>query len=160
MVTKKTIETKPKKEKITKTTGSGKKPAKKAKPKRMEVKDLKAFKERITTIKDELLYQIKDLSENTLMKSQKDMSGDISGYTLHVADVATDHYDREFNLNLVANERNVLMQVEDALKRIEDKIYGICQQCEKLIKKSRLKAIPYTRYCKRCQDKFEKENKI
>jgi len=125
--------------------------------KRLLKKDLKIFKERLINLKEELLYQMKDLAEDTLMKSQKDISGDISGYALHMADVASDNYEREFNLSLVSSERDILLEIEEALKRIEDKTYGICQNCNKLIGKSRLKAIPYARYCRKCQDRFDKE---
>jgi RNA polymerase-binding transcription factor DksA len=94
------------------------------------------------------------------MKSQKDISGDISGYTLHIADVATDNYDRDFNLGLVSDERVILFEIEEALKRIEDKTYGICKLCEKPITKIRLSAIPYVKYCKKCQEKQEKEPSV
>ena len=141
-------------------TVSKKTAARKAKPRRFMQKELKIFKERLINLKEELLYQIRDLSEDTLMKSQKDLSGDISGYTLHMADVASDNYDREFNLNLVSNERKVLLQIEEALQRVEDKAYGVCLSCNKLISKTRLKAIPYARYCTKCQEELEKENRV
>ncbi|MCM8824467.1 MAG: heat shock 70 family protein, partial [Candidatus Omnitrophica bacterium] len=57
---------------------------------RLSSKDLKEFKEKLLKLKDELSSQIKELSHETLMKSQKDISGDISGYSLHLADVASD----------------------------------------------------------------------
>ncbi|MCM8773242.1 MAG: TraR/DksA C4-type zinc finger protein [Candidatus Omnitrophica bacterium] len=126
---------------------------------RLPSKDLKEFKEKLLKLKDELSSQIKELSNETLMKSQKDISGDISGYSLHLADVASDNYEREFNLGLVSNESKVLADIEEALKRIEDKSFGICKSCGKLISKTRLNAIPYTIYCIDCQDKFEK-NKL
>jgi len=47
------------------------------------------------------------------MTSQKDMSGDISGYGLHLADVATDNYERDFNLSLVSNERRIVIYKTD-----------------------------------------------
>ncbi len=123
-------------------------------------KELNLYKEKLLNLRDDIFSQMQDLSQETLMKSQKDLSGDISGYSLHMADVASDNYEREFNLGLVSNERKIIMEIEEALKRIEDKTYGICLMCEKPIAKKRLEAIPYTRYCKRCQEKLEKENKI
>ena len=128
--------------------------------KRFTKKDLDAYKEKLFNLKDDTLSQIRDISEDTLMKSQKDMSGDISGYGIHLADVATDNYERDFNLGLVSNEREIVMDIDAALKRIEDKTYGVCETCKKYIVKSRLNALPYAKYCCKCKEKLEKENKV
>lgn len=114
------------------------------------------FKKMVIKRKEEILEGIQHISEDTLKKSQKEASGDISGYTYHMADVATDTYDREFSLGLASNERKVLYELEDALKKIEDGSFGICEECKKLIAKSRLKAVPYARLCVKCQEKKEK----
>ncbi len=127
--------------------------------KRFSKKDLDLYKEKLFNLKDDVLTQIRDISKDTLMKSQKDMSGDISGYGIHIADVATDNYERDFNLGLVSNERNIVMEIDGALKRVEDKTYGICNMCKKNISKIRLDARPHAEYCRKCKEKMEKENK-
>ena len=139
--------------KVTKTS------SKKSK-KRFCKKELNEYKEKLLNLKDDVLTQIRDISEDTLMKSQKDMSGDISGYGIHMADVATDNYDRDFNLNLVSNERKIIFEIDEALKRVEDGSYGVCLMSSKPIGKSRLNAIPYAKYTKKCQEQQEKEDKI
>jgi RNA polymerase-binding protein DksA len=121
---------------------------------KMSKKDLKIYKQLLTQIKEKLIDQIKHISEDT-QKSQRDASGDISGYSFHMADVATDTYDREFSLGLASNDRELLYEIEEALKRIEEDKFGICEDCEKPINKSRLKAIPYTKLCLKCQAKRE-----
>ena len=123
-------------------------------------KDLDAYREKLLNLKDDFLKQMKEISEDTLMKTQKDMSGDISGYGLHIADVASDNYERDFNLGLVSNERKIVMDIDEALKRIDENIYGVCQKCVKPVVKTRLKAIPYAKYCKKCQEKIESEKNI
>ncbi|MCK4519641.1 MAG: TraR/DksA C4-type zinc finger protein [Candidatus Omnitrophica bacterium] len=128
--------------------------------KRFSKKDLDLYKEKLFNLKDDVLAQIRDISKDTLMKSQKDMSGDISGYGIHIADVATDNYERDFNLGLVSNERNIVMEIDAALKRVGDKTYGICNMCKKNISKIRLDARPHAEYCRKCKEKTEKENKI
>jgi RNA polymerase-binding protein DksA len=107
--------------------------------------------------KEEVLDQIKHISEDTLKKSQKDAAGDISGYTYHMADIATDTYDREFSLSLASNERKVVYEIDDAIKKIEEGTYGICEGCKRLIAKTRLKALPYARLCLKCQQALEKK---
>ena len=120
-------------------------------------KELNEFKKIILKRKEEIDDEIKHISDDTLKKSQKDASGDISGYTYHMEDVATDNYDREFSLGLATNDRQSLYDLNDALKRIEDGIFGICEDCKRLITKVRLKAVPQARLCVKCQEKREKK---
>jgi len=120
-------------------------------------KEIAGFKKIVLKRKEEILDEIKHISEDTLKKTQKDASGDISGYTYHMADVATDSYDREFSLGLASNERKLLYELEDAVKKIEDGTFGICEECKSLITRTRLKAVPYARLCVKCQEKQEKK---
>ena len=119
-------------------------------------KELAEFKKLILKRKEEINDEIKHISDDTLKKSQKDASGDISGYTYHMADVATDNYDREFSLGLASSDRHSLYELEDALKKIEDGTFGICEDCKSLITRVRLKAVPQARLCVKCQEKREK----
>ncbi len=123
---------------------------------RLTKKEMEEFKKRVLKLKEEIIDEIKHISEDTLKKSQKDASGDISGYTYHMADVATDTYDREFSLGIASNEREILFELDDALKKIEEGSYGICEECKDLITKKRLLAVPYARLCMKCQTKKEK----
>jgi RNA polymerase-binding protein DksA len=125
--------------------------------KKLTRKELKDFKKMILKRKDEIIEDIKHISEDTLKQSQKEASGDISGYTYHMADVATDNYDREFSLGLASNERKVLFELDDALKRIEEGTFGVCEDCKIIIAKNRLKAIPQARLCVKCQEKREEK---
>lgn len=136
-------------ETTTKVVKSGKK--------KFNKKELSDFKKLIIKRKDELLEGIKHISEDTLKKSQKDASGDISGYTYHMADVATDTYDREFSLGLATNEREMLYELDDALKRIEEGGFGVCEDCKTLISRTRLKAVPFARLCVKCQERKERK---
>ena len=74
-----------------------------------------------------------------------------------MADVATDTYDREFSLGIASNDREALYELDDALKRIEEGSFGVCESCDSLISKSRLKAVPQARMCVKCQEKSEKK---
>lgn len=127
------------------------------KRKKLNKKELGEFKKMILKKKEEAVDEIKHISEDTLKKSQKEASGDISGYSYHMADVATDTYDREFSLGLASNERELLYAFDDALKRIEDGSFGICEDCNNIIAKTRLRAVPYAQFCFKCQQKREKK---
>ncbi len=119
-------------------------------------KELSVFRKTILKIKEKVAGDIKHISEDTLKKSQKDASGDISGYSYHMADVATDTYDREFSLGLASNEQKALYELDDALKRIDEGTFGICEECKCVMTKTRLKAVPYARLCVKCQEKRER----
>ena len=124
--------------------------------KKFNKKELEYFKKLILKMKEKMLDDIKHISEDTLKKSQRDAAGDISGYTYHMADVATDTYDREFSLGLASNERQSLYELDDAIKKIEEGTFGICEECKSLISKTRLNVVPFARLCLRCQEKKEK----
>ncbi len=112
------------------------------------------YRKFLLRIKEQITGDIHNLAdENT--GSGNDRGGDVSGHALHMADVATDMYDREFTLGLASNDRELLYQVNEALDRIEDGNYGLCLTCKKPIPASRLKAIPHARTCLKCQETLE-----
>lgn len=93
--------------------------------------------------------------EEDALQSPRDAAGDLSGYSLHIADSATDSYDREFSLGLATNAQKILYEIDEALKRVQEKSFGDCLSCSKPINKRRLTAIPYARLCIACQAKEE-----
>lgn len=125
------------------------------KSKKLDKKTSEFYKKLLLEKRDELSGDISHISEETLKKSQKDASGDISGYTFHMADVATDNYDREFSLDLASKERSVLIEINYALQKIQEGGFGFCESCKKPISKIRLKAVPYARLCLKCQQNQE-----
>lgn len=74
-------------------------------------------------------------------------------------DLASDARDREINLILTDRDRDKLQAIDDALSRIEDGSYGMCESCESDIAEGRLEALPFTRLCINCQAEREKEAK-
>ncbi len=79
-------------------------------------------------------------------------------------DLASDERDREINMILSDRDREKLVAIDDALQRIEAKTYGMCdcgcERCDGEIGLARLKVLPFTRLCVRCQEATEKENKL
>lgn len=122
--------------------------------KKTDKKKLENYKKILLQLKETFLHDIKNMSHGP-DGSVGSESRDVSGHVLHMADVATDMYDKEFSLGLASNEREVLHKVDVALKRIGDETYGICAGCEKPIAEARLKAIPYVETCLKCQEKIE-----
>lgn len=116
------------------------------------------YKKNLLKTKEQITGDIRNLfDENS--GSGNDRSGDISGHALHMADVATDMYDREFTLGLASTDRELLFEVDEALGRIQDGTFGACDKCKKPIPVTRLKAIPHARTCLKCQEKIEFKHK-
>ncbi len=122
---------------------------------KLDSQKLGFYKNLLLKSKEDLTTDIKTMSKNPRVEDNE--SRDVSGHVLHMADVATDMYDREFNLGLASTEREVLQKIDSALKRITDKNFGICVECKKSIPAIRLKAIPYAPTCLKCQEKLEAE---
>lgn len=128
---------------------------------KMTKKELGKFKKILLKKREEVLKEIQHVEKDTLSKSQRDASGDLSAYTFHMADVATDSFDREFSLGIATNiQQKILYAIDEALKCIDNKTYGNCVDCEKPISKSRLLAVPYAILCVGCQSKEEPKKKI
>lgn len=119
--------------------------------KKLSKKELDKYKTILMIEKNKILKEFLHLKKDALNKSQKDASGDLSGYSYHLADMASDLYETDFLLRLAADERERLYAIDDALKRVDDKTYGFCSKCSKGITKKRLKAIPQTECCLKCQ---------
>jgi len=81
-----------------------------------------------------------------------------SGIAQDVADKAESSYTKEFLLSLSNAERERLLLIDEALKRIDKKELGICQRCGKDINKKRLDVVPWTSYCIDCQEIEEEES--
>ena len=125
----------------------------------MKKKEREELKQLLEKERDALLSQIKHLENNSLNKSQREASGDLSGYSFHMADMGTDNFDREFALALVDSEQKLLYEVNKALQRLREGKFGFCEQCQKLISRKRLQAVPYARLCIKCGEKKEEEKK-
>ena len=109
-------------------------------------------------LRHHVLVQLGEHTEETLLKSSKDDSGDLSGYGQHMADAGTDTFDRDFALSLVSGEQEALAEIEAAIKRVHDGTYGICESTQKPIAKERLLAVPFTRYSAEAKKQVERHS--
>ena len=74
-------------------------------------------------------------------------AGEISHMPLHMADVGSDNYEQEFMLGLMESERKIIIEIDEALQRLEDKTYGVCIDSGVPIGRPRLEAKPWAKYC-------------
>jgi RNA polymerase-binding protein DksA len=97
---------------------------------------------------------LENLHEETA-GSLSEESGEETAYDNHLADTATETYDRELDYTLEENSGHVLAEIDAALKRIEEGTYGVCTNCGKEIPVERLEALPWATLCIDCQRGLE-----
>ena len=129
--------------------------AKTAKIVRLSREDLKKYRALLIKQRDQVGGDLMHIAQNTLNKSARDASGDLSGYSSHMADQATDDYDRDFSLERASAEQKMLYFIDEAIKRTRDGTYGSCLTCGHQIAKKRLAVLPHSELCIECQTKTE-----
>jgi len=108
-------------------------------------------RQRLLELKDTLLDAMRGVARDNLHSGS-----DTSAFGMHQADAGSDAYDRDFALSMLSKEQGSLYEIDEALKRVEDGTYGVCDLCQKPIKHERLEALPFTRYTVDCQASLEK----
>jgi DnaK suppressor protein len=114
---------------------------------RLSAATIEHFRQMLLQKRREIISNVNEMEGEALKQSRLDASGDLSSMPIHMADIGTDNYEQEFALGLMDGERKLLREIDDALQRVEDKTYGICEGTGKPIPKARLEAQPWARYC-------------
>jgi DnaK suppressor protein len=121
--------------------------------------ELDLFKKRLLQIKAILLVNMNQMEKESLSKPMREASGDLSNLPMHLGDLGTDQYEQDFTISVMEGESNAITEINEALERIDDKTYGVCESCQKGIATPRLKAVPYARLCLKCKEVEEKAAK-
>ncbi len=113
---------------------------------KMDAKTKNEFKKLLFRLRERLAGQIATLKDESLSRDD----------TTDLAEDGTDAFDRQFSLLLASSEHDAVFEIDEALQRMEEGIYGVCQQCFKSIDESRLEALPFVKMCVTCQSEVEK----
>lgn len=116
----------------------------------LKKRDLEAYKKKLLARRQEIVRKLSEF-QNESKEIETDVAQD-------VADKAESSYTKEFLLSLSDAEREQLLQIDEALRRIRKGEFGLCQMCEREISKKRLGVLPWTPYCIECQEKAESES--
>jgi DnaK suppressor protein len=108
--------------------------------------ELTDFRKRLEVERDELRAQFTDIEEGTFGTNQSELSGEVS-FDEEYADAGSATFERERDLSIANNIRDLLEKIEKALVRMDEGTFGICERCGKPIEKARLKALPYASLC-------------
>jgi len=108
--------------------------------------DLAEFKELLLCKRAELSGNVRELKRHAMdNKSQGGLEH--SAMPIHMADLGSDNWEKEFTLGLIVNEQKVVREIDEALERISNRTYGVCLVTHKRITKARLRAKPWAKYC-------------
>ena len=118
-------------------------------PRKMNKKERDEFRRLLAAKKESIIRKLTD----TITES-KEMESNVAQ---DLVDKAETSYTKEFLLSLSDGEREQLLLIDEALKRLEHGEFGVCQLCQKEIGAKRLEAIPWTPFCINCQEKAEEE---
>ena len=114
---------------------------------RLSDADLKHFETRLLEERARIMREMGHI-ENTILKvNPRDSAGEVGGgYSFHMADAGTDSMEREISFDIASKEGRLLREIDDALRRIYNGVYGICEASGKPIARARLEALPWARY--------------
>lgn len=123
----------------------------------LKPEELESYRKALLDLRSRLRDDVDQMTDEALNGAGSEASGNLSTMPLHMADLGTENFEQEFTLGLIESERATLEQVREALLRMEEGTFGHCLECRDPIAKTRLQAIPYTRYCIECARKLEKQ---
>jgi DnaK suppressor protein len=121
----------------------------------MSPAELDEYRRQLLHLRERLQGDVTHLTAEALSASGGEASGGISNMPLHMADLGTDNFERENTLNLVHNQEQALEEIADALDRIAQNRFGLCEECRNPIPEPRLQALPYARHCVACARKLQ-----
>ncbi len=121
----------------------------------MKKADLRAYKDRLLALRARLRNDVDRMADAALKRTRSEAHGDLSSMPIHMADIGSDNFEQEFTLSLIESDAGMLDKIEHALERIEDGVYGTCEECGCRIPKTRLNALPYATMCVKCAEQYE-----
>ena len=123
----------------------------------IKVEELEVYRRSLEKLRARLLGDLDQLTDEALKWNQPEAAGNLSNLPLHMADVGTENYDQEFTLGLIENDQTTIGEINEAIYRIEQGRFGLCEECSGPVHRNRLQAIPYTRHCIDCARKLENQ---
>lgn len=125
---------------------------KKDKRRKLTSAEIRKFRTMLLEKRSEILSSVTSMETETLRRERSDLSN----LPIHMADMGSDSYEIENTIGLMSSERKILVEINEALDRMENGTYGICEGKGEPIPKARLEAIPWARYCVACATLVEK----
>ena len=113
---------------------------------RLTPKHLLEFKELLIAKRTELAGDVKQLTDEAFNRNSQG-EHEHTSMPIHMADLGSDNWEQDFTLGLIASERALVQEIDEALVRIEDRTFGNCLATRHRIRLARLRAKPWAKYC-------------
>ena len=120
--------------------------------------EIRQFRNELVRLMKRLNGDLGQLRDEALRATGGEASGGLSNVPLHLGDLGSRQAEETLTLSLVGREEQLLEEIDGALTRIEQGLYGRCEWCQQEIIKERLEALPYGRYCVRCAQNAERQS--
>ena len=121
----------------------------------MRKRDLQRYEKLLLKKRAELVQEMGLIKESSMKSTTRESSGDLSSFSYHMADQGTDAEEREKAFLLASQSGRLLYRIDEALMRIKDNTYGICEICGQPINPERLRIVPQARMCIVCKEREE-----
>ena len=112
----------------------------------LSAKELKEFRQLLLDKRAELAGDVQRLTSEALHRDDNG-NNDHPTMPIHMADIGSDNWEQDFTLGLIASEAGLVREIDQALARIADRTYGVCEATGKPIGLARLRAKPWAKYC-------------
>jgi RNA polymerase-binding protein DksA len=138
-----------------KTATSAGRSTRAARPAKLDKKTLDQIKATLESERNDLFQRQAELEQDSFDATQSDMTGEV-GLDEDFADAGTATFERERDLSIRNNIRDLIDQITRAIGRINEGTYGICERCGRPIDAARLKALPHALLCMDCKRREER----
>lgn len=115
----------------------------------MKKADMQPYKERLLALRARLMGDVKAMADVALNDVHS------SSMPIHMAELGSENYEQELTLSMMESEEGVLETIDEAIERVNQGTYGKCVECDAVVPKTRLNAIPHAAMCVRCAEKNE-----
>jgi RNA polymerase-binding transcription factor DksA len=129
---------------------------KKEKPAKLSKSFLDSQRQKLLDLREHLVAQMSGVAKENLRVAAE--GSEASAFGMHQADAGSTAYERDFALSILSQEQDALYEIEEAIKRIEQGTYGVCEMSGEGIPMARLDALPFARLTVACQAQMEREN--
>lgn len=110
-------------------------------------KELNELRKSLLEEREQLERQAAEIDEGSFGSAQSDLTGELASFDEEYADAGTATFERERDLSLSNNIRDLIDKIDKALARMDEGTYGLCERCGRPIEKARIKALPYASLC-------------
>jgi RNA polymerase-binding transcription factor DksA len=122
----------------------------------MKKRQLEQFRSQLMQLRERLLGVVTTVTESARLPSGGQGESELSNAPMHLADMGTDEFMHGLNATLLENEENLTSDVRDAIGRLDNGTFGVCENCNQDIALERLQAMPFARHCVVCAEAIDR----